>query len=186
MSKALFTRANNQCELCGANDALGPYSVPESQGQGDATVLLCQTCQTNVDAPNAIDSTHWRALNDSMWSPVPAVQVLAFRVLKRLQGEPWALDALEMLYLDDEMQAWAMADIVEIEDKVEHRDSVGNLLSAGDNVVVIKDLPVKGTSFVAKRGTAVRSIGLSADSAHIEGRVNGTRIMILTQYVKKM
>ena len=66
------------------------------------------------------------------------------------------------------------------------RDSNGAILSAGDSVVLIKDLPVKGSSMVAKRGTAVRSIRLVRDNAEqIEGRVNDQTIVILTQFVKK-
>ena len=41
-------------------------------------------------------------------------------------------------------------------------------------------------SFTAKKGTVVRNISLVPDNAgQIEGRVNGQRIVILTQYVKK-
>jgi protein PhnA len=76
--------------------------------------------------------------------------------------------------------------VIDAPDAVEHRDSNGVLLATGDNVVLIKDLPVKGTSMIAKRGTAVRSITLVADNgAHIEGRVEGQRIVILTEFVKK-
>ncbi|MFN6085194.1 MAG: PhnA domain-containing protein, partial [Fluviicola sp.] len=51
---------------------------------------------------------------------------------------------------------------------------------------LIKDLDVKGTTFVAKRGTAVRNIRVNHDDANlIEGKVNGQTIYILTQYVKK-
>jgi len=47
-------------------------------------------------------------------------------------------------------------------------------------------LNVKGASFTAKRGTAVRKISLVPDNAaHIEGRVNGQQIVILTEFVKK-
>jgi protein PhnA len=56
---------------------------------------------------------------------------------------------------------------------------------AGDTAVLIKDLDVKATSFVAKRGKAVRGISLTNNSEHIEGRVNGTRIVIISAYVKK-
>ena len=52
--------------------------------------------------------------------------------------------------------------------------------------MLIKDLPVKGSSMVAKRGTAVRGIRLVPDNAaQIEGRVNDQQIVILCQYVKK-
>ncbi|WP_425439518.1 alkylphosphonate utilization protein [Puniceibacterium sediminis] len=67
-----------------------------------------------------------------------------------------------------------------------HRDSNGVVLVQGDTVVLIKDLNVKGAGFTAKRGTSVRGISLVADNAeHIEGRVEGQRIVILTQFVKK-
>ena len=53
-------------------------------------------------------------------------------------------------------------------------------------MVLIKDLTVKGAGFTAKRGTAVQRISLVADNpAHIEGRVEGQRIVILTEFVKK-
>ncbi|GAA4271791.1 hypothetical protein GCM10022258_10850 [Aquimarina gracilis] len=72
------------------------------------------------------------------------------------------------------------------EDVVKHIDSNGALLQAGDNVVLIKDLNVKGANFTAKRGTAVRNISLAHDNPeHIEGRVNGQHIVILTKFVKK-
>ncbi len=89
-----------------------------------------------------------------------------------------------MLYLDEELQAWVDREPPE-EDMIKHADSNGAALSAGDNVVIIKDLNVKGAGFVAKRGTAVRNISLTSNPEHIEGRVNGTRIVILTQFVKK-
>ena len=110
------------------------------------------------------------------------MQVIAARMLKRLAGEGWAQDLLDQLYLDEETQAWA--DNVAAESQ--HKDSNGVTLNAGDTVVLIKDLPVKGGGFTAKRGTAVRGISLVQENPeHIEGRVEGQRIVILTQYVKK-
>ena len=50
---------------------------------------------------------------------------------------------------------------------------------------MIKDLPVKGTSFVAKRGTLVKGIRLTDNPEHIEGRVNKVTIVIKTCFVKK-
>ncbi|MFK8045620.1 MAG: alkylphosphonate utilization protein, partial [Crocinitomicaceae bacterium] len=68
-----------------------------------------------------------------------------------------------------------------------HKDSNGVILESGDSVVLIKDLNVKGGGFTAKRGTAVRRISLVHDNAeHIEGRVEGQQVVILTQYVKKL
>lgn len=92
-----------------------------------------------------------------------------------------------MLYLDEQTQAWADA-VSDTADaaSVPHRDANGALLQAGDTVTLVKDLPVKGAGFTAKRGTAVRGISLVADTPlHIEGRVNGQQIVILTEFVKK-
>ena len=135
-----------------------------------------------------MDPNHWRCLNDSMWSEVPAVQVMSWRMLKRLHSESWARDLSDMLYLDETMLAWAEAisDDADEEAAVKHVDSNGSTLEAGDTVTLIKDLVVKGGGFTAKRGTAVRGITLVVDNAeHIEGRVNGQKIVILTQFVKK-
>jgi protein PhnA len=62
----------------------------------------------------------------------------------------------------------------------------GVVLQAGDSVVLIKDLKVKGSSMVAKQGTAVRNIRLDRENAeYIEGKVGPTQIVIITKYVKK-
>jgi protein PhnA len=135
-----------------------------------------------------MDGNHWRCLNDSMWSEVTAVQVMSWRMLQRLKAEGWPQDLIDMMYLDDETLEWAKADgDGEERDESEiHKDSNGAELKSGDTVVLIKDLNVKGGGFTAKRGTAVRNISLVHDNpAHIEGKVNGQQIVILTQYVKK-
>ncbi len=65
-------------------------------------------------------------------------------------------------------------------------DSNGNELFDGDDVTVIKDLKVKGSSMVVKRGTRVRGIRLSSDDpTHVQGRVDGQSIFILTEFLKK-
>jgi len=183
----LITRSDNRCELCAATSDLAVYEIPPaSDGSADQSLLLCATCCGQVENPDTVDANHWRCLNDSMWSQVPAVQVMAWRMLTRLRGEGWPQDLLDMLFLDDETLAWAQADDAASEDTVIHRDSNGVQLAMGDTVTLIKDLNVKGANFTAKRGTAVRNISLVADhSDQIEGRVNGQKIVILTQFVKK-
>ncbi len=189
IEKTLHERSGASCELCGSADNLNVYEIPSSPASGaEQSVLLCNTCRTQIEEPEQVDANHWRCLNDSMWSQVPAVQVMAWRMLTRLRGEGWPQELLEMLYLDEETQAWAeaAADGASDEDSVKHLDSNGALLQAGDTVVIIKDLNVKGSSLVAKRGTAVRNISLVPDNAEqIEGRVEGQQIVILTQFVKK-
>jgi protein PhnA len=188
IAKELLERSGSACELCGTENNLKTYEVQPSTGSVDQTIVVCDTCLQQLENPAELDANHWRCLNNSMWSAVPAVQVVAWRMLNKLKTEGWPQDLLDMLFLDEETLAWAKAsgdDIAE-EDKIIHRDSNGAILVAGDTVVLIKDLDVKGGGFTAKRGTAVRNITLVADNpTQIEGRVNGQHIVILTQYVKK-
>jgi len=183
----LQTRSESRCELCGASETLAAYEIPASPNDGaDASILACETCRDQIENPDNVDANHWRCLNDSMWSQTPAVQVMAWRMLHRLKGEGWPQDLLDMMYLEDDVHAWAEADSATDTDAVVHRDSNGAVLEAGDTVTLIKDLNVKGGGFTAKRGTAVRGIRLVADNAdHIEGRVSGQQIVILTRFVKK-
>lgn len=184
----LKTRSNHRCELCSASDGLASVVVaPKAGNTADECVWLCTTCQSQMPVDANLDGQHWRCLNDSMWSQIPAVQVLAWRILKRLNSEAWAQQALDMLYLDEASLVWAQASAGQSdEDQVVHRDSNGAVLQAGDTVTLIKDLVVKGANFTAKRGTAVRNISLVRDnSEQIEGRVNDQHIVILTQFVKK-
>jgi len=183
----LQTRSESKCELCGATENLGVYEIPASPNDGaDACVFACETCRDQMDNPDHVDANHWRCLNDSMWSQVPAVQVVAWRMLNQLKGEGWPQDLLDMMYLEDDVRTWAEAGSDSAADAVVHRDSNGAVLEAGDTVTLIKDLNVKGGGFTAKRGTAVRGIRLVADNPdHIEGRVSGQQIVILTQFVKK-
>ena len=189
IEKALHARSESKCELCGAIDNLSVYEVPPStNGSADESVLLCETCREQIENPEKVDINHWRCLNDSMWSQIPAVQVMAWRMLTRLRAEGWPQELLDMLYLDDDTLAWAKAtgEGKSDEDVVKHLDSNGAVLEAGDTVTLIKDLNVKGANFTAKRGTAVRGISLVADNPEqIEGRVNGQQIVILTKFVKK-
>jgi len=187
--KALQARSESKCELCGTTENLSVYEVPPtSNDSADECILICEICKQQIENPEKVDANHWRCLNDSMWSQVPAVQVMAWRMLTRLSAEGWPQELLDMLYLDDETLTWAQAtdEGESDENTIKHLDSNGTLLEAGDTVTLIKDLTVKGANFTAKRGTAVRGISLVADNPeHIEGRVNGQQIVILTKFVKK-
>lgn len=187
--KSLESRSNNTCELCSNKDNLSVYTVePTQNDDANDHILLCDSCVDQIKNPDKIDVKHWRCLNESMWSEIPAVQVMAWRMLQRLKKEAWAQDLLNMIYLNKETLSWAKATGEgEILESIEvHKDCNGVTLENGDSVVLIKDLKVKGTSFVAKRGAAVRRISLVHDNhEHIEGKVEGQQIVILTKYVKK-
>ena len=184
----LKERSDATCELCGATDQLEVFEVPDSPDEVENEVLICKTCSDQIQHPENVEVNHWRCLNDSMWSTIPAVQVLAYRMLYRLKNEGWPNDLLEMLYLEDDVKTWAKAGISSENSSAEiiHKDSNGAVLEAGDTVVLTKDLNVKGSSLTAKRGTAVRRISLVHDNAEqIEGKVEGQQIVILTKFVKK-
>jgi protein PhnA len=48
------------------------------------------------------------------------------------------------------------------------KDSIGNILSEGDSVTLIKDLKVKGSSLNLKRGTIVKKIKLTDDPSEVD------------------
>ena len=191
LEKELQKRSNHSCELCGSIKDLSIYEVPPTSKttELDKYIYTCETCKEQIEIPEKTDPNHWRCLNDSMWSEHKPVQIVAWRMLDRLKNEGWPQDLLDMMYLDDEDLQWAKATIATeySENNIVHKDSNGVILETGDSVVLIKDLPVKGSSMVAKRGTAVRRISLDHDNAdYIEGKVNGQQIVIITKYVKKI
>lgn len=187
MENELISRSGGQCELCGSTESLSAYVVsPKSGDNIDEIAYICSNCKDQLEGNKDVDPNHWRCLNDSMWSEVPAVKVIAYRMLDQLRGEGWPVDLLDMMYLEDDLLSWAKEGAQGEEDTVKHLDSNGAVLENGDSVVLIKDLDVKGANFTAKRGTAVRNIRLVHDNPdQIEGKVNGQSIVILTQYVKK-
>ncbi len=188
--KKLHERSESKCELCSSTKNLNIYEVPPtSKGTVDDSILACATCIDQIENPDNVDVNHWRCLNESMWSEVSAVQVIAWRMLTRLRAEGWSQGLLEMLYLDDETLKWAEStgEGEDESEKIIHRDVNGVILQTGDSVVLIKDLKVKGSSMVAKQGTAVRRISLDRENAeYIEGKVGPTQIVIITKYVKKI
>ncbi len=188
IEQTLQQRSGSKCELCGSNLNLTVYPVPPKSGEtAEECLLICKTCQEQIKDPTAGNINHWRCLNDSMWNPEPAVQVMAWRLLDSLRAEGWPQDLLEMLYLEPEVKTWAES--LQQEDTDENieltKDSNGTILNAGDTVILIKDLVVKGAGFTAKRGTVVKNISLTDKPEHIEGRVNGTRIVLVSAFLKK-
>ena len=190
IERELSKRSGSKCELCGATENLKVYEViPTKKGGLDESIMACSTCVDQIENPDNLDLNHWRCLNDSMWSEQIPVQVGSWRLLSRLRAHGWPQELLDQMSLDEDNLAWAQAtgEGEEDETKVIHRDSNGVILEVGDSVVLIKDLKVKGSSMVAKQGTAVRNIRLDHENAeYIEGKVDGQTIVIITQYVKKI
>jgi protein PhnA len=183
---ALKARSNTSCELCTSTDNLTVFPVPPTSDlSAQQCVYLCGTCTAQINGDTALDVNHWRCLNDSMWNQEPAVQVMSYRMLHKLSAESWAQDALEMIYMEDDVKTWAEQGIAAAEREGPTRDSNGTELQDGDDVTLIKDLKVKGANFTAKQGTMVRGITLTDNPEHIEGKVNGTRIVLVSAYLKK-
>ena len=67
------------------------------------------------------------------------------------------------------------------------KDSNGSVLSAGDSVVVIKDLKVKGSSILLKRGIIIKNIRLvEDDDENVEGNSDKIKGLVLKAcYLKK-
>ena len=151
IDKALLERSGSKCELCGDESGLSEYKVEPK----DESIVICSTCASSINEPTD-NPNHWHCLNDSMWSQVPAVQVVAYRVLTKLGSQ----DLLDMMYLEPEISDWANDGLVT--EKVEPtRDSNGTILNEGDSVTIIKDLVVKGAGFTAKQGTTVKKYSYS-------------------------
>ena len=178
-------RSENKCELCSATTNLSIYEVQPPINRGAyGNINACAICIEQIGDPEKMDKNHWHCLNDSMWSEHDAVKVMAWRMLARQKLQ----DLMDMIYFEGDAKAWAEATGEGDEDavKIVHKDSNGVTLQSGDSVVLIKDLPVKGSSMIAKRGTPVRRISLDHENAeYIEGKVDGQQIVIITKYVKK-
>ena len=166
----LMDRAGSVCEFCGSAAQLVSVDITDED-----QILACDTCRTADPA-----DVHWRCLEGAVWSQEPAVQIAAWRKLGEIDAA-WAVEARENMMMEPEVMSRAVGTVA-----VVHVDSNGMVLAHGDTVVLVKDLPVKGAGFTAKRGTAVRNISLVPDNAaHIEGKVEGQRIVILTEFVKR-
>ena len=187
MNLKLEKRSGNACELCKSDQQISVCQVPPV-GHSDNEIVVCKNCRSQIEREQEMDSAYWGFLSEAMWSEVPAVQVMAWRMLSRLKNETWAADNLDMMYLDEERLAWAKkTGDHENDGTVDlHRDSNGHILQNGDSVVLVKSLDVKGSTLNAKMGTVVRNIHLVKDNTEqIEGRVEGQMIVILTKYVRR-
>jgi protein PhnA len=189
LEELLAQRSGNACELCHGTSSLKTYEVPPAKGNDpDSYILLCDACLTQIEKKAELNSNHWKCLSESMWSEIPAVQVVSWRMLNRLRNESWAAEHLEMLYLPDEILAWAKATGDHENDAAVdlHRDCNGQILQQGDTVILTKSLDVKGSTLNAKMGTVVKNIRLvEENTGQIEGRIEGQVIVILTKYVRK-
>lgn len=77
-------------------------------------------------------------------------------------------------------------DEINSEDKLIVKDANGNLLQDGDSVIVLKDLPVKGSPKPVKAGTKVKHIRLTEGDHNIDCKIEGFGAMALkSEFVRK-
>ncbi len=186
IQKNLAERSNNECELCNKHDTetVGYAIPPKDDSSPDHQIVVCTTCLDKITSNDFADAEYWRFVTGTIWSEVPAVQTMSYKILTKLEATDWAGETLESVFLEDNIIEWAKAEDELAQEP--HKDCFGALLAQGDNVVLTQNLNVKGTSFTAQKGTVVKNIRLvHDDSTHVEGKVNGTTIYILTKYLKK-
>jgi protein PhnA len=169
------------CELCGSSEDVSVLELPVSDGSEDQSIYVCANCKGQIES-GELDENHFNCLNDAMWSETPAVKVMAYILWNKLGRQ----DMVEMMYLEEDELKLAEQAVNAEANKVVFRDANGVELHAGDSIVILKDLDVKGAGFTAKRGTTVTRIALPNDmDDHVEGRVNGTKIYLKTEFIKK-
>lgn len=185
----LAKRSDKKCELCLSENGVQLYEVaPQARYNEDNSIMICNKCLAQIEKREELSSDHWKCLTTSMWSEVPGVQVVTWRMLNRLKNESWAAESLDMMYMDDERLIWARATGDHDNDSAVdlHKDANGNILQQGDTVILTKSLDVKGTSLNAKMGTVVKNIRLVENNTEqIEGKIEGQVIVILTKYVRR-
>ncbi len=74
----------------------------------------------------------------------------------------------------------------EEEDVVIQKDAHGNILANGDSIILIKDLKLKGSSTVIKKGAKAKNIRLTDEEDLIECSIDGMKgIVLKTEFIKK-
>ncbi len=116
MGKDLTRRAKSRCEITGVSGVpLRPYEVPPvaETPDFDRTLLVSDACMAVLEHPKRLAGREWQCLAEAVWSDMPAVQVVAWRMLRELATrEDWAREALDEVFLDPEIEAWANAELL--------------------------------------------------------------------------
>jgi protein PhnA len=111
-AKDLVRRSRSHCELCEASGVkLEVYELLPLAEEPfvDGCLFICDECRQQIEKPKKMKPLYWHCLNNALYSDVSAVQVMSFRMLRRLEkaGERWAAELLEHAYLDPALEEWA-------------------------------------------------------------------------------
>ena len=111
LGKGLARRARSKCELTHASGVpLVTYEIPPAPADPDLErcLLVSEAAFGQLTSPRRFRPDEWRHLVELIWSDLPAVQVMALRILRFLAGEhAWARQILEDFDPDPEISAWA-------------------------------------------------------------------------------
>lgn len=108
--KDLARRSKSHCELC---DQHGVKLVvkevpPESkEPEFDQCIFICETCVEKIKQLKKPDINYWHCLHHSIWSDVPAVQVMAVLIAEKIKEKAsFAEELLDQVYLTEELNEW--------------------------------------------------------------------------------
>ncbi len=108
--KNLARRSKSHCELCDAHGIkLIVHEVPpvDKDPQFDCCIFICENCQGQIEKPKSTDINHWHCLHTSIWSEIPAVQVMAVLMAKRISDKAdFAEELLDQVYLEENISNW--------------------------------------------------------------------------------
>ena len=112
-AKDLVRRSRSRCELCDKSGVkLEIYELPplEDEPDPESCIFICESCYKQITKPAKMVPSYWRCLNNSMWSEVPAVQVMSVRMLRRLcaLNQHWANELMEHAYLEPDLEDWSL------------------------------------------------------------------------------
>ncbi len=112
LGKDLARRSGRHCELCDANGVeFATFEVEpvSEEPRLDHCLLICTNCHDQLQKRGSPDPLYWRCLEASAWRELPAIQVTAVRILRKLDNALWAGNLLDNLYLSPEAKAWLAA-----------------------------------------------------------------------------
>ncbi len=108
--KDLARRCKSHCEMCGSHGVkLVIHEVPPvpKEPDFDHCIFICDACQEQIEKPKRLDINYWHSLHTSIWSEVPAVQVMAVLMAKRIAGKAdFADELLDQVYLEEPISQW--------------------------------------------------------------------------------
>ena len=80
---------------------------------------------------------------------------------------------------------WPRAEVQEVDAPRVVKDANGNVLVTGDDVVLIKDLKLGGSSATLKGGTKIKKIRIVDGDHEVDCKVDGVGVMLKACFLKK-